>query len=56
MENVVEKAERPHRKGKAAGVAARDQVEVPVGVRVKAAVPDKAAAGSSNQLTNQPFS
>jgi hypothetical protein len=50
--NVVLKADPPHRKNGAAEVEARDQAEVPAGVRAKAEAPDKAAAGSLNQLTN----
>ena len=42
---MVLKAEPPHRKDRTAGVAARDQAEVPAGVRAKAEVPDKAEVG-----------
>ena len=43
---MVLKAEPPHRKDRTAGVAARDQAEVPAGVRAKAEAADKAEAGS----------
>jgi len=48
-------AELPNRKDGAAGAAAADQAKVPAGVRAKAEVPDRAAAGRINQVTNQPF-
>ena len=41
--------------GEPAGVKGGDQAKAPAGVRAKAAVLDKAAAGSVNQLTNQPI-
>ena len=41
---MVLKAEPPHRKDRAAGVAARDQAEVPAKVRAKAEVPAKVRA------------
>lgn len=42
---MVLKAEPPHRKDRAAGVAARDQAEVAAGARAKAEAADKAEVG-----------
>ena len=57
--NVVLKAKPPLHRVKTvwerAGVKAKDQAAVPVGVRAEDEVPDRAKVGGLNKSTTQPF-